>query len=102
MGFNPFRFRSKDFIDRSLAKRQRNQGDVGRAQKIPRTKSVGTERGAPSLVSELEAALIPKKKSGKGYGGQKKWIVGGPVVDEDWKAYPLAWDFLKGVLARLS
>lgn len=56
----------------------------------------------PPTLFELGAVPIPRKERGEGNGDVKKRVVNDLVLDEEGKAYPLAWDVVKGTPAIIN
>lgn len=56
----------------------------------------------PLTASEPEAVSTSRKESGEGKGDVKRRVVDDPAMVEEGKAYPLAWDVVKGVPTNMN
>lgn len=102
MGLNTYCCRREDSFDRDEGKRQRTDGDGGRALKVPLTEKASRERMVPPTASKLEAVLVPRKRSWEGKGGGGKRIVDGFAVYKERKAFSLARDAVNGAAAKVN
>lgn len=85
MRLNPSQRRRDDSSDQGQAKRQRNDGDAGRASKMLRKEKRTRVHGVLPAASKLEAVPILRKVSGGGIGGRKRRGVDGSALNEKGK-----------------